>query len=189
MKLRALALSSSLIFEKPDWLRAEMTDKTTSVNEAGQSYRAEAQKPLTWAPLRKAMEARRLSEAVFYLSQRDCDAISTRATELALELIKRPCGMTQTDRIAFNLLLTKGMNPDSCDGKGETLLMAACYSGDLETVITLRNRGARKDLTDVYGKNAADWAEMGRRDTRLRILDLLGNYWEIPECLLRGPRE
>ena len=84
--------------------------------------------------------------------------------------------MTGDDRVGFNLLLAKGLSVDSKDGKGETLLMAACYAGDVETVLQLKARVANKDLLDNYGRDAAGWAEMSGREEKAEILDILNNW-------------
>ncbi len=164
-------------------------DKTVAVGELAQRYREESRRTLRRPPLRQALEAQRLAKALLSISSESCSYITKSATELALKLIGRPYGMTQDDRLWLNHLLSHGLDPDSRDGTGKTLLMAACYAGDLETVISLRDRGARKDATDIYGKTAEGWAAMnGDDETRPRALHLLSHEWAIPAEALRGPK-
>lgn len=133
--------------------------------------------------IRQTAEAKALARGLLDMDAKARYQIFKRAGEFAFELIAKR--MDSTDRLNFNHLLSCGLDPDSSNAGGDTLLIAACKAGDMETVITLRNRGAKKELGDSSGHRAEYWAElMGRGD----ILNILNNQWKIPEKLLGGPK-
>jgi hypothetical protein len=133
--------------------------------------------------IRQTAEAKALARGLLGMDAKARYQIFKRAGEVAFELIAKR--MDSTDRINFNCLLACGLDPDSSNVGGDTLLIAACKAKDRETVITLRNYGAKKGLGDSDGHGAAYWAELMGHD---EILEILNSQWKIPDGFKTGPK-
>ena len=129
-----------------------MADKTRAVTAASTGIRPLLQR-MTAIPLAKELIKSDDPETVAYLHR--------RGTELALGYLRKSPEIPKEERLRLQRLLRSGLNADSCDGLGKTLLMAACYAGDLETITLLRNLHADMELVDEFGANAAEWAKRG----------------------------
>jgi hypothetical protein len=165
-----------------------MVEKTAPAGKEVVQRHKDGQTPHRSSSHNEFVISLRLAEGVLYVSQRACQEIQRQAVEAAFERIRSPLGTTQSDRVEFNLLLAKGLDCNSKDDKGQTLLMAACYVGDTETVLQLKGRGANKDLLDNEGRNAVVWTEMSGREEKAEILDIL-NKWNSIEGQDQKPKE
>jgi ankyrin repeat protein len=74
------------------------------------------------------------------------------------------------------LLLERGADPNSSDHSGNTILMGAAFKGDVELIKLLINRGAQKELKNLDGLTAEQWASAFGRHNVLSILKPDINY-------------
>jgi hypothetical protein len=66
--------------------------------------------------------------------------------------------------------LGKGADPNSTDFSGNTVLMGAAFQGDVEMVMLLLQRGARKNSKNHTGFTAEQWANAFGR---INVVDIL----------------
>ena len=71
---------------------------------------------------------------------------------------------------ATAVLLNHGANVNAVDSSGQTALMMAAISGQVELVKLLLLDGARKDIKSQYGKTAADFATAFRFEDIVALL-------------------
>lgn len=92
-------------------------------------------------------------------------------------------GMAAGNPACLELLLAAGANPDvRCGRLGQTPLMRAAEAGCARSVNLLLGAGARADLDDLFGRDAAWSARKANRHQLARTLD------DIAEALReRGP--
>lgn len=73
-------------------------------------------------------------------------------------------------------LLGKGADPNSSDHSGNTILMGAAFKGDVELIKLLISRGAQKEIKNLDGLTAEQWASAFGRHNALLVLKPDNNY-------------
>ncbi|MDE1865264.1 MAG: ankyrin repeat domain-containing protein [Candidatus Micrarchaeota archaeon] len=149
-------------------------NEDSAAESASKRYNEEARRALPIPSFKEYMSSLRIAEGVLSVSERACREIRKLAIESALERIKRPFGMTADDRVWFRQIVSSGLDPDSKNGSGQTMLMAASYAGDTETIKYLKMMGATIEPRDNYGHDAVDYAKMGNHDD---VVALIGKEW------------